>query len=119
MEKADYFESLVVAHPRMEMMSSRKFGNICCRYNPEPGNPSPNGINLDDLTNNVRKQLYETGRFMISKSLINDDVVLRPVVSGNTFTTMDTFLDLHNTIVEIGDRIIAEETEPTQPRRLD
>jgi len=52
---------------------------------------------------------------MISKSLIGSDVVLRPVVCGNTITTMDTFLDLHNTIVEIGDRIIAEMTELAQP----
>jgi hypothetical protein len=77
----------------MEMMSSRKFANVCCRYTPEPGNPSPNGINLNDLTNEVRLRLYETGRFMISKANINSDVVLRPV-TNNLAATKETFAEL-------------------------
>jgi len=107
MDRADYLESLVVAHPRMEMMSSRKFGNVCCRYNPEPGNSSPNGINLNELTNLIRLRLYETGRFMISKALIRDDVVLRPV-TGTLAATNETYKQLFDTIVEIGDKCIAE-----------
>jgi len=111
MDKADHLENLVKAHPRMEMMSSRKFGNICCRYNPEPGTQSerpsndPKDINLNDLNAAIRKSLYETGRFMISRSNIGENVILRPV-SSNDCSTHETFSDLFNTIVEIGDRLV-------------
>ena len=34
---ADYMESKIIKHPRLEMMSSRVYINVNLRYNPTPG----------------------------------------------------------------------------------
>lgn len=107
MEKADYLEAKVRAHPRTEMMSTRKYGNVCFRYNPEPGTASPNGIDLNELNASLRKRLYETGRFMISRSNIGENVILRPVTE-NVASTHETYDDLFDTITRIGDELMAE-----------
>jgi len=55
-EHADYLESLVREHPRLEMMSSRVFANVNMRYNPTPGKTSAD-LDLNELNINLRNNL--------------------------------------------------------------
>lgn len=57
MDMADYLEGLAKDHPRLEMMSERFYANVCFRYNPEPGNENPEGVNLNDINARIRKTL--------------------------------------------------------------
>jgi len=98
---ADYMEEQVHAHPRLEMMSTRKYANVCMRYNPTPG---VDDDKLNDLNAKIRQALQDTGRFMISRSNIGKHVILRPVTShpGLTRKVLD---DLLAEIVKIGDSL--------------
>ena len=97
-EIADYCEMRVNEHPKLEMMSRRKFANICMRYNPGTSQ------DLNALNVEIRRQLQSSGKFMISRSNIYDDVVLRPVTSGPDITK-EIMDELLNEIVAIGDSL--------------
>lgn len=88
-------------HPRLEMMSARRYANVCMRYNPTPGVDSDH---LNDLNAKIRQGLQDTGRFMISRSNIGKHVILRPVIS-NPGTTHKVLDDLLAEIVKIGDSL--------------
>ena len=94
-------EEMVHAHPRLEMMSVRRYANVCMRYNPTPGQDSDN---LNEINARIRAGLQETGRFMISRSNIGKHVILRPVTS-NPGTTRKVLADLLAEIVKIGDSL--------------
>ena len=53
-DDADYIEDKVHAHPRLEMMSTREYVNICMRYNPTPGSIS-HGLDLNDINSEIRR----------------------------------------------------------------
>ena len=89
------------AHPRLEMMSARRYANVCMRYNATPGVESDS---LNELNARIRQGLQETGRFMISRSNIFEHVILRPVIS-NPGTTREVLDDLIAEIVKIGDSL--------------
>jgi len=99
---ADYMEEKIHAHPRMEMMSPRKYLNVCLRYNPTPGKDS--GVDLNALNAQIRQELYDTKKFMISRANIGKDVIMRPVIT-NPGITNQVIDDLCAEIVKIGDAI--------------
>ena len=75
------------------------------RYNPQIGTIK-SGEYLNDLNAKIRADLQATGKFMISRSNINDDVILRPVTSNPHLKTSNLD-DMIAEIVKIGDRLSA------------
>jgi len=99
---ADYLESAVDAHPRLEMMSTRSWANVCFRYT-----DGGDGRDLNALNAELRHRIIRRGEFMVSRSNIGDDVVIRSVISnpGVSESSLDAFL---GEVVRIGDEIVAE-----------
>jgi glutamate/tyrosine decarboxylase-like PLP-dependent enzyme len=77
MELASHLESLVLAHPHLEMMSTRMWTNVCFRLNPDGFEGD-----LNDLNSEVRKRVMHNGNFMVSRSNIGDDVIFRAVIAN-------------------------------------
>ena len=100
MALGDHLEHLVNEHDRLEMMSARSWTNVCFRYT------HPDGLeNLNDLNVTIRNRLIQSGMFMVSRSNIGDDVVIRCVISnaGVSEASLQRFVD---EVVQIGDDVI-------------
>ena len=89
MADADYLQASIEAHPSLEMMSSRMWTNVCFRYT-----SADEGVDLNDLNTEIRNRLMKEGSFMVSRSNIGDDVVIRMVVVNQSVdrNTLDRFL---------------------------
>lgn len=98
---AEYLEQSVVAHPDLELLSSRAWTNVCFRYNPEDAD-----VDLNDLNSAVRERIMRNGDFMISRSNIGDDVILRPVIS-NPKISRATLDGLIEEVVRVGAEVVA------------
>lgn len=90
MADAAYLEQNIAAHPRLEMMSSRMWTNVCFRYTSEDGS-----VDLNELNTEIRNRLIQEGSFMVSRSNIGDDVIIRMVVVNQHVNrdTLDRFLE--------------------------
>ena len=75
MELAGHLESLVVEDPQLELMSSRQWTNVCFRFKAEEEDAS-------ELNTEIRERLMQKGNYMISRSNIGEDVILRPVIAN-------------------------------------
>jgi len=100
MDNAAYLEAGVEAHPNLEMMSSRMWTNVCFRYKHQDSPLDSNQLNIE-----LRKRLLDEGRFMISRSNIGEDVILRPVLS-NENVTRESIDKLLARILHHGEEII-------------
>ena len=107
---ADYLQSLVEAHPRLEIMSSRVWSNVCFRYSPndftEDSHDAYCSSELNELNIRIRDNLNLDGSFMVSRSNIGDSVVLRAVISNPKITT-ESLKEFVKEVVSHGDEIIA------------
>ena len=90
MEDAAYLQRNIEAHPSLEMMSSRMWTNVCFRYT-----SSAEGLDLNELNTEIRNRMIQEGSFMVSRSNIGDDVILRMVVANQNLNeeTLDRLLD--------------------------
>ncbi len=90
MADADYLEQNITDHPSLEMMSSRMWTNVCFRFTPDDA-----GVDLNDLNTEIRNRLIQEGTFMVSRSNIGEDVILRMVVVNQNVdrTILDRFLE--------------------------
>ena len=72
------------------MMSSRMWTNVCFRFTTEDS-----AVDLNTLNTEIRKRLIQEGTFMVSRSNIGEDVILRMVVVNQNInrTTLDRFLE--------------------------
>jgi glutamate/tyrosine decarboxylase-like PLP-dependent enzyme len=70
--------------------------NVCFRY---VGNTDPEKLN--SLNDELRHRLLQDGRFMVSKSIIDEQIILRSVISNNQITeqSLDSYI---GKIVELG-----------------
>ena len=104
---AVHLESKVNRHDNLEMMSSRTWTNVCFRYV-----PSTSGIDLNEFNSELRARLMRNADFMVSRSNIGENVVLRSVISnpGITQGTIDAFVE---EVLRIGNDI-----EQGMPREL-
>ena len=66
-----------MAHPHLEMMSTRMWTNVCFRLNPDGFEGD-----LNDLNSEVRKRVMHNGNFMVSRSNIGADVIFRAVIAN-------------------------------------
>ena len=96
MELATYLELKVESTPELEMASSRMWTNVCFRY---VGNTDSEKLN--SLNDELRHRLLQDGRFMVSKSTIDEQIILRSVISNNQITeqSLDSYIEK---IVELG-----------------
>ena len=100
MDLAAHLESLVDAHPQLEMMSSRMWTNVCFRLNPEGYTGE-----LNELNSEVRKRLMHNGNFMVSRSNIGEDVIFRAVIANPKIN--NTSLErLAEEICALGDEVL-------------
>jgi glutamate/tyrosine decarboxylase-like PLP-dependent enzyme len=76
MELAGHLESLVVEDPQLELMSSRQWTNVCFRFKAEEEEDA------SELNTEIRERLMQKGNYMISRSNIGEDVILRPVIAN-------------------------------------
>lgn len=95
MSLAKHLEEKITASDNLEMMSSRMWTNVCFRYTSEDIN------NLNEFNSELRTRLIEDGKYMISKSNIGDDVILRPVIANPSITT-ESLDGLIHEILNIG-----------------
>jgi glutamate/tyrosine decarboxylase-like PLP-dependent enzyme len=100
MDLAAHLESSVNAHPSLQLMSSRMWTNVCFRYA-----PSGTEMDLNELNGELRNRLIQEGQFMVSRSNIGDDVILRPVISNQNVTT-ESLDRLVAAILRHGDEIL-------------
>ena len=96
MKLADYLERSVNENESLEMMSNRMWTNVCFRYvgsSPEE--------NLNHINTELRKRLIHDGRFMVSRSTIDGNIVLRSVIANRSISeaSLDSFLQC---VVSIG-----------------
>ena len=96
MKLADYLERSVNENESLEMMSNRMWTNVCFRYvgsSPEE--------NLNHINTELRKRLIHDGRFMVSRSTIDGNIVLRSVIANRNISeaSLDSFLEC---VVSIG-----------------
>jgi glutamate/tyrosine decarboxylase-like PLP-dependent enzyme len=74
--------------------------NVCFRYT-----SSANGLDLNELNTEIRNRLIQEGSFMVSRSNIGDDVILRMVVVNQNINreTLDRFLER---VVHHGEEVV-------------
>ena len=90
MADAAYLEQRINEHPSLEMMSSRMWTNVCFRFTTDD-----TSIDLNDLNTEIRNRLMQEGSFLVSRSNIGDDVILRMVVANQDLDreTLDRFFE--------------------------
>ena len=74
---AQKFKQLVQADPEFELMAPVPFSTICFRY-------KPTGYfgDLNELNSNLMDEINKTGRIFLSHTKLNENFVIRLVVSG-------------------------------------
>ena len=90
MELADYLEKQVDEHDALEMVSDRMWTNVCFRYVGSSEQGELNRINTE-----LRQRLIQDGRFMVSRSLVDEKIILRSVIANRNITeeSLDSFID--------------------------
>ena len=90
MQLANYLEDRINNHPSLELMSERMWTNVCFRYVGGSSVDERNQINAE-----LRQRLIQDGRFMVSRSTIDQSIVLRSVVANRSITeaSLDAFLE--------------------------
>ena len=103
MSLAAYLTKQVKQEPTLELVLEPQFTNVCVRYT---------GHNLssqsqDDITNQIRSEMFERGKFMVTKALIDHRPILRPVIANSAVDqkSLDKFI---LEITTIGARMAAE-----------
>ena len=96
MELADYLEQQVRSNESLELVSSRMWTNVCFRYVGSSPEEERNQLNAE-----LRERLIRDGRFMVSRSTVDENIILRSVIANRNITenTLDAFLD---TVVALG-----------------
>ena len=96
MNLADYLEQRVQEIDELEMVSNRMWTNVCFRYVGKVQKEKLNQINAE-----LRERIIREGRFMVSRSTINEQIILRSVIANRNITeeSLDAFLE---SVVSLG-----------------
>ena len=99
---AGYFEQKIDETSELELMSSREWTNVCFRFN--PGHLDDDALNK--LNSELRARLMKDGKFLVSRSNIGQNVVIRAVISnpGITEQIIDSLMEV---ILSHGKEILA------------
>jgi len=90
MDLGDYLQRRVESHNALEMVSDRMWTNVCFRYVGESSEEELNRINAE-----LRERLIQDGQFMVSRSTVNEKIILRSVIANRNITesSLDAFLE--------------------------
>ena len=100
MDLSAYLERLVEQHDELEMMSTREWTNVCFRYVPKSSVDDLSELNIE-----VRNRLLRNGNYMVSRSNIGEQVVIRAVIA-NPKITQSTLRSMVEEIVTHGREIV-------------
>ena len=89
---AGYFEQKIDETSELELMSSREWTNVCFRFN--PGHLDNDALN--QLNSKLRARLMKDGKFLVSRSNIGQNIVIRAVISnpGITEQIIDSLIEV-------------------------
>ena len=90
MDLADYLQQRVENNDALEMVSDRMWTNVCFRYVGQSAEDELNQINAE-----LRERLVQDGRFMVSRSTVDEKIILRSVIANRNITesSLDAFLE--------------------------
>jgi len=90
MDLADYLQQRIENHDALEMVSDRMWTNVCFRYVGQSAEDELNQINAE-----LRERLVQDGRFMVSRSTVDEMIILRSVIANRNITesSLDAFLE--------------------------
>lgn len=98
MELAAHLAARISSEPMLELVGQPAWTNVCFRH---LGAGEALGEASDRFNADLRAALLEDGRFMVSKAVLEDRVVLRPVIS-NPAVESDTLDQLIDTVLSLG-----------------
>ena len=78
METAEELEAKISSNARLVLMSERQFTNVCLRYEPADSG----GTDLDALNSSIHQRISTGGRFMVTKAVLDGQVIIRPVIAN-------------------------------------
>lgn len=100
MEQAAYLEELIKASPRLEMMAPRPTNVVCFRYRcPELDEEA-----LDALNRGLVIALQESGRYIVSSTVLDGQYALRVAITNHR-SRLEDFAALAADCVRFGDQI--------------
>lgn len=90
MDLADYLQQRIENHDALEMVIDRMWTNVCFRYVGQSAEDELNQINAE-----LRERLVQDGRFMVSRSTVDEKIILRSVIANRNITesSLDAFLE--------------------------
>ena len=90
MDLADHLQQRIESHDALEMVSDRMWTNVCFRYVGDSQEEELNRMNAE-----LRERLVQDGRFMVSRSTVDEKIILRSVIANRNITesSLDAFLD--------------------------
>jgi aromatic-L-amino-acid decarboxylase len=108
MEQADYLASLVTRNPRLELLAPRTMNIVCFRYVPLAEGWSSTQLNT--LNRELVMRLQESGKFLISGTVLQGEYALR-VANVNHRSRMEDFSALVDEVIDEGDLLAALERD--------
>jgi aromatic-L-amino-acid/L-tryptophan decarboxylase len=100
MAQAAYLEELIHASPKLEMLAPRPTNVICFRYQ----NPEMDDHQLNALNRRLVIELQESGRYIISSTVLDGRYALRVAITNHR-SRMEDFAALAEDCVQFGDKL--------------
>ena len=98
---AKYLEEKISQNENLEMMSFRQWSNVCFRYVGKSDD-----FDLNELNSKIRDRLFKEGKYLVSRSNIDQSVILRSVIA-NPLTTTDIIDGFVERVIYHGNEIIS------------
>jgi glutamate/tyrosine decarboxylase-like PLP-dependent enzyme len=100
MAQATYFEALIAASPRLELVAPRPTNVVCFRYR----RPGLDETALDALNRRLVIELQESGRYIVSSTVLDGQYALRVAITNHRSQKGD-FTALAEDCVRFGDQL--------------
>jgi glutamate/tyrosine decarboxylase-like PLP-dependent enzyme len=100
MAQATYFEALIAASPRLELVAPRPTNVVCFRYQ----RPGLDETALDALNHRLVIELQESGRYIVSSTVLDGQYALRVAITNHRSQKGD-FTALAEDCVRFGDQL--------------
>ncbi len=104
-EQAQYLASLIKAHANMELCADVPMNIVCFRYHPSKATSTMTLEQLNTLNQELLLRLQESGRAVVSSTVLRGVYTLRAAIV-NQRSTMADFDELVRAVEEIGARIV-------------
>ena len=103
MAQAAHLQALIEASPRLELYAPRPTNVVCFRYR----HPDLDESALDALNRRLVIELQESGRYIVSSTVLEGQYALRVAITNHR-SRMEDFTALANDCVRFGDQLAAE-----------